>query len=254
MKETEFISYADDNTLYDASNTFEDIISSLQESPEKLFKWLSDNQMQGNSGKCHLILSTSEPAQIQIGESLIESTNCEKLLGVKIYSQLSFDKHIKTVCKKASSKLRALARVTPYMAIEKKKVLMNSFFDSQFNYRPLVWMCHSRRNNTKINNLHERCLRLIYSDKKSSYEELLGKDGSVSIHQRKIQVLAAEMYKVKSGYTPKIFSDLFNQREIGPYNLRRHLEFTVPLTRTMYDGTESISYLGPKTRDIRDII
>ena len=133
MKETEFTSYADDNTLYDASNTIEDVISSLQESPQKLFKWFSDNQMQGNSGKCHLILSTSEPAQIQIGESLIESTNCEKLLGVKIDSKLSFDKHIKTICKKASNKLRALARVTPYMSIEKKKILMNSFFDSQFN-------------------------------------------------------------------------------------------------------------------------
>ena len=87
---------------------------------------------------------------------------------------------------------------------EKKKVLMNSFFESQFNYCPLVWMCHSRRNNTKIHNLHERCLRLIYSDKKSSYEEILEKYGSVSIHHRNIQVLPTEMYKAKSGYTPKI--------------------------------------------------
>ena len=49
--------------------------------------------MQGNSGKCHLILSKNEPAQIQTGEFLIKSTNCEKLLGVKTDSKLSFDKH-----------------------------------------------------------------------------------------------------------------------------------------------------------------
>ena len=96
---------------------------------EKLFKCFSANQMQGNSGKCHVILSTIESAQIQIGKSSIESTNCEKLLGVKIDSKLSFDKHIKTIFKKASNNLRALDRVRPYMAIEKKKVLMNSFFD-----------------------------------------------------------------------------------------------------------------------------
>ena len=77
-------------TLYDAGNTIEDVISSLQESSEKLFKWFSDNQMQGNSGKCHLILSTNEPAQMQIGKSPIESTNYEKLPGVKIDSKLSF--------------------------------------------------------------------------------------------------------------------------------------------------------------------
>ena len=54
-----------------------------------------------------------EPAEIQIEESLIESTNYEKLLGVKIDSKLSFDKHIKMICKKESDKLRALTRVTP---------------------------------------------------------------------------------------------------------------------------------------------
>ena len=77
-------------------------------------------------------------------------------------------------------------------------------------------MCHSRRNNTKINNLHERCLRLIYSDKKSFYEELLKTDASVFIHHWNIQALATKMHKVKSRYTPKISSELFNQREIRP--------------------------------------
>ena len=47
-----------------------------------------------------MILSTNEAAKIHIQKSLIESTNCEKLLGVKIDSKLSFDKHIKTVYKK----------------------------------------------------------------------------------------------------------------------------------------------------------
>ena len=67
-------------------------------------------------------------------------------------------------------------------------------------------MCHGRRNNTKINNFHERCLRPIYSDKKSSYEEHRGKDGSVLIHHNNNRSLAMEMYKVKSGYAAKIFS------------------------------------------------
>ena len=78
-------------------------------------------------------------------------------------------------------------------------------------------MSHSRRINTKINNLHKRCLRLILSDKKSSSEEL--SYGSVSIHHKNIQAFAEEIYKVKSGYILKIFSDLFNQREISPYFL-----------------------------------
>ena len=130
LKETEFTSYADDNTLYDAGNTIEDVISFLHKSSEKLLKWFSNNQMQGNSGKCHLILSQNEPAQIQIGESQIESTNCENLLGVKLILNFLFDKHIKTNCKKISNKLKSSSQsYTLYIATKKKKVLMNSFFN-----------------------------------------------------------------------------------------------------------------------------
>ena len=67
--------------------------------------------MQGNSGKCYQIVSANEPAKIKLGESLIKITKCEKLPGVKIDSKLSSDKHIKTICKKASNEFRALARV-----------------------------------------------------------------------------------------------------------------------------------------------
>lgn len=76
-------------------------------------------------------------------------------------------------------------------------------------------MCHSL-NNTKINNVHERCLQLIFSDQRSSYEELLEKNGSVSIHHRNIQVLETQIDKVKNELSPKIFSDLFYQTKMNP--------------------------------------
>ena len=62
------------------------------------------------------------------------------------------------------------------MNLQKRKVLLNAFFNAQFNYCPLIWMVHSCQNN-KIKHLHERCLRLVYNNKLSSYEELLEKDG-----------------------------------------------------------------------------
>ena len=58
-------------------------------------------------------------------------------------------------------------------------------------------MLHSHQNNIKIKHLHERCLQLIQNDKFSSYEELLEKDRSVSVHQRNIQSLAIEMFQIK---------------------------------------------------------
>ena len=70
---------------------------------------------------------------------------------------------------------------------------------SQFNCCQLVWMCHNRTKNKKVNRLHERCLRLIYNDNRSSFEELLEIDSSVSVHDINLRALANEMYKIYNG-------------------------------------------------------
>ena len=50
-------------------------------------------------------------------------------------------------------------------------------------------MFHSGSLNNKINRLHERCLRIIYNDKSSNFEEILNKDNSVSIHYNNVHAL-----------------------------------------------------------------
>ena len=83
--------------------------------------WLSDNQMKANAEKCHLIMNTNESVDFQLGGSLIERNDCEKILGVKIDYKLNFDERVKTSCSKANNKLRALARATPQISVEKRK-------------------------------------------------------------------------------------------------------------------------------------
>ena len=72
-------------------------------------------------------------------------------------------------------------------------------------------MLHSRQNNKKIKDLHERCLQLIQNDKLSFYEELLEKDGSVSVHHRNIRSLAIEILQIKHGQSREIVTDIFTQ-------------------------------------------
>ena len=80
---------------------------------------------------------------------------------------------------------------------DKLRILMKAFIESQFAYCPLIWMFHSREINNKINKLHERALRLVYSDHISTFDELLLKDESLTVHHRNLQKLAIEMYKIK---------------------------------------------------------
>ena len=80
--------------------------------------------MKGNADKCRLIVNTDEPIEIRVGESLIKNSTCEKLLSIKIDNKLNFDTHVKGLCKKEKNinKLRALARATPYMSLEKRSL------------------------------------------------------------------------------------------------------------------------------------
>ena len=90
-------------------------------------------------------------------------------------------------------KLHALARISNFMSCNQRKIIMNAFISSQFNYCPLLWMCHSRSLNTQINKIHDRALSIVYRDNASSFETLLEK--SVSVHHSNIQSLAIEIFK-----------------------------------------------------------
>ena len=86
----------------------------------------------------------------------------EVLLGVRIDSDLTFKEHVTNICSKANQKLYVLTRISKYLSLQKCRILMKSFITSQFNNCPIVWMCHCISANYKVNNTHERALRIVY--------------------------------------------------------------------------------------------
>ena len=81
-------------------------------------------------------------------------------------------------------------------------------------------MCHGRGLNSKINNIHERALRIVYQDKKSSFETLSKRDKSTSIHVKNLQNLTTALFKVKNDLSPEIMKEIFVFQENETYNLR----------------------------------
>ena len=110
-------------------------------------------------------------------------------------------------------------------------------------------MCHSRYNNRKIGRLQVKCLRIIYNDKQSPFKDLLKKDSSLSIHERNVHILAAEMHKVSENVSSPHMNEIFEVRNKHHKNLRQNSQFSWPLVKSAYHGTESLSYLGPKVWD-----
>ena len=87
----------------------------------------------------------------------------EVILGVTIDRKLKFHQHIKKMCRKAGQKLSALLRLSPYLDMNKRKIIYTTMAKSQLNYCPLVWMFCPRRSSNLINIVQERALRITYN-------------------------------------------------------------------------------------------
>ena len=107
-------------------------------------------------------------------------------------------------------------------------------------------MFHSRRMEHRINKIYERALRIIHpSDSKLTFKELLDKNKTATIHQKNLQVLATEIFKVKLNISQVMLKELFSFN-IRNYNLRSQLTMKRIKTNSVYFGSESLSSLVPK--------
>ena len=202
--------------------------------------------MKSNDGKCKLIVANHEHISLTLGNESIEASNTVELLGIKLDKSLNFIEHVSDLIKKGNQKLHALARISKYLNQDKLKIIMTTFIQSQFNYCPLTWMYHNRTLNNKINKLHERALRIVYKNENLTFQELLAIDNSKTIHQRNLQRLATEMYKVKNNISPLPMQELFTEHA-NVHDLRNKRSWNIPNVRTVHYGTETIRYRGPKT-------
>ena len=243
--ECDIASYVDHNTPYNFDFNLDNVISNLEKSTNSLLIWFRENHMKTNANKCHLLVSSDESCTAKIEDFSIKNSTKEKVLGVKIDSNLSFESHVTSLCKKASQKLHALERISDYMDLNKRRKLMKAFITFQFSYCPLIWMFHSRNLNKKINRIHEQALRLVYQNN-LNFSELLDLDNSVTLHQKNLQDLMTEIYKVKHGIAPEIMKDIFELQNPS-YNLRSSCnQFRRENIKTVHYGLQSVRYLGPK--------
>ena len=131
------------------------------------------------------------------------SIKYEELLGIFIDHKLTFEDHHLNIDQKV-----ALTKRSKCMSQKKLRITIKAFVTSQFAYCPLIWMFHNRRIDHKINKLHEKALKIVYKDHFSLFEELLSKDESVTVHQRNLQIIATEVYKILNNLSPDIIQDI----------------------------------------------
>lgn len=161
----------------------------------------------------------------------MKNSLCEKIWRLKFEHKMTFDNHLRLI-KKARKQICSPARITSY------KISRTCSF---------LWTCHSRANNSKVNRLQKRSLRIIYSDKTSSFWELLEKEDSVSIHKKIVSFLLLKCKRQAETWLHHLQLGYWN-KEISII-LIWHItvaiwKFNTPSLNLAYHETESISFLG----------
>ena len=134
VNKCDITNYADDTTPYAVGTTKDTHLISLEKDTKILIKWFRDNYFQLNADKCHLLISNhSKDILINVEDEIIECSSSVKLLGVTIDNKLNFDEHVSKICKKASQKTHALARISNFMSQDKLRIIMSAFIESQLD-------------------------------------------------------------------------------------------------------------------------
>ena len=131
------------------------------------------------------------------------------------------------------------------MNLAQCRLIRNAFIFSQFGYCPLIRMFHSRKLNNRINNIQERALRIVFRDYKSTFQQLLKQNKSVSIHQRNLQILATEIFKTKNGFNAVIMEDVFKFKNLT-YNFQNAETLNRSNVNSVKYRTKTITSLGAK--------
>ena len=130
-KRYRYFNYEDDGMPFVVEENIENFIPSL--ASNALFDWFKNNRLKSNADRCHALVSRNKLVDIKIGDYTIDNSECNKLLVIRIDVNLSFNNHLSDFYEKASRKISALARVTPFLRLGKRKLPMNAVFTSQFS-------------------------------------------------------------------------------------------------------------------------
>ena len=210
VSKTNLLNFADDNTISAAANTIEKLTSTLEQDSQAAVDWFEINEMIVNPDKFLAIVvkkncRMKDSDALNISNQTINSENCVKMLEIEIDSTLSFNKHISSLCKKASNQLNT------YMGFKEKEkeVLLNSFILSNSNYCPLVWHFCSSKSFKKIEKIQEQAFRIPYNDSTSDYNQLLNKFSEASMEVKRLRNLALEIFKTLNYLNPESMKEIF---------------------------------------------
>ena len=211
--------YADDTTMHVADKDRVKIEKSLQQGANGFKRWCTSNNMLINAHKTSLItlgarqnLSRIETVHVYLDEDIIKEINHQKLLGIIIDRNLTWDKQIDAVCLNVTRRITLLKLLSKYVNKSGLKQYYNSYILPVLDYGCLIWGHCSNLNINRLVKLQKRAARIILSVDYTTPSNIMFQDLNWLPFTKRIQYhTCVMMYKALNDLAPEYISSQFSK-------------------------------------------
>ena len=220
-------------------------------------EWCYENNMFINVNKTKFmaigtrqkLLTLEDEIILEINSEVLTNSNCEKLLGVKIDSNLSWANQIDQICSKISSRLYLLSRIKKFLDVETRKMFYNGYILPIIDYCCIVWSGCNNEGLLRILKLQKRAARItLDADPLAHSLPLFKKLGWMTVENRILYHKYLLAYKCIKKEAPLYLCKNFRPiSESNPYVLRNVAQgnLIVPKSKTEL-FKNSFAYSGPQ--------
>jgi exonuclease III len=218
VSQTQILGYADDTSSYVSDKKMSNACRKLEEDSENILKFMEANYLIANPSKTKLMIFTKEKREnkitLKIGNTSIEETKEEKLLGITISNDLTWHKHINEVINAINQRTMMLRRLTYSIPRENMGVLAQGLILSKIRYAlpvygrmstnisdPINQEMHALE--VKVNNIRRVMTGNKLSDRVPNMV-LQEQTGIPSVNQMLIQSTLLETWKILNGHSESL--------------------------------------------------
>lgn len=228
--------YADDTEIHSSNSSLPTLTSHIQEDLDSVDVWMSSNRLRVNPTKTVSMLIgphqkiRNRTLDVSLSNTKICSVTSTKYLGVYIDCHLTWDEHVQYVLKRVRGKLASIARLKP-LPSKVIALLYKTFVVPIFDYCDTVWQPNSLRMSNKLDQLHERAIRLILSSRSTNSNLKLPSSPST----RRRYHVAIQAFKVLHRLSPPyLLSALNYTKDITNRTSKSIYRVFVPFVRTNF--------------------
>ena len=191
--------YADDLLLFRPIQSQEDY-HHLQDDIVMIEDWVYSNYLTLNPTKCkYMVVSRkrcpSAPVSLMLSGTEMEKVDCFKYLGLLLSSDMSFGKHIESICSKARKIIGLLYRRFNRANSDTLLQLYLAMVRPHLEYASPVWNPSIHKQVKMIEDVEKFAMRVVTRRWNAGYQELLNMVSIPSIESRRLQSSMCTLYK-----------------------------------------------------------